>query len=423
MGRLHFSGGLVAAVKRPLLEILKDWSGLLVGGAALLYVFGFTVHWAYFRLLGIDINGQPLDYLRFAADYSTSVVSSAPQLLFAFPYYSPKLVNAPLLMSTILCSLIVIIAISLHLRLKTLTEARKTKPAVFVVLWWILNVMIVVSISLLLQKEFDIAKVRDVLQPVDAADIQQMQNQLSTAGSDNAALLEVRGKNVSRIYEKYTQNKKGSPGFDYFNDWFNPTIGPNNSTERRAVYLALLLLNLVLLFAIIFQLRSLRNADEEQDKVSFRKRVGFNWSRTLILLFSAGLLMQMFLFPFVYATLGRNLSFPIVMLKFAKPSEGQNAEVQSKDSKPEGNAIEKATVHPDGEIWTHCVYLIVDLDNEIVVYDRLNFFQVKRVPRARILTISQVFAASPFESCSKEVETFTPCETLWMPEETPILDF
>src|SRR5438874_1983733 len=100
-------------MKRSLLEVLKDWSALLVGGAALLYIFGFTVHWAYFRLLGLEIGGQPLDYLRFAADYVTSVVSSLPQLLFAFAYYSPKLIHAPLLTSTIFGSLIVAVAVVL----------------------------------------------------------------------------------------------------------------------------------------------------------------------------------------------------------------------------------------------------------------------------------------------------------------------
>lgn len=413
-------------MKRPLLEVLRDWSGLVVGGAALLYVFGYTVHWACFRLLGLAINGQPFDYLRFAADFATSVLGSLPQLIFAFTYYSPKLIHAPLLTSTIVCSLIVIASFLLYVVRKSLTKVQKRKPSIYMVLWWGLNVLIIISFSLLLSTEFDIAKIRNVLQPVDAADVQQMQNQLSGARNlDPAALLELRGRNVVRIYEKYTQTQKDSPGFRYFNDWFNPTIRPNNSTERRAVYLALLLLNLIILSAIIVQLLSLKSADIGQD-VAFRKRIGPNWSRMLVGAFVTGLVIQLFLFPFIYATLGRNLNYPVVMLKLAAPFEGQSAAPKKEvsTSKAEPNVMaEEVAVSANSENWTHCVYFIADLGDEIIVYDRLNFFQVKRIPRSRILTISQLFTASPFESCSKDQETFTPCETLWMSEQTPILDF
>jgi len=412
----------VTAAKRPLLEILKDWSGLLVGGAALLYIFGFTVHWAYFRLLGVDINAQPLDYLRFAADYSTSIVSSVPQLLFAFEYYSPKLIHGPLWSLTFLSSLITIVFVASCFWRRA--KGRKRKPEV--VLWWSLNVIIVISLYLLLQTEFNIAKVRDILQPVDAADVQQMQNQvLNSAGLDNATLLEVRSKNVTRIYEKYTQTQKGSPGFGYFSDWFNPTVRPHNSAERRAVYLSLLLLNLVILFAVILQLWSLRFTDEDGNTTSIRQRIGSRLSVALTVILCSGLLIQIFLFPFVYATLGRNLTYPIVMLKLSVPSKEQVVEVGNQGNTPEREASatpSRPNVGGD-ETWTHCVYLIADLDNEVIVFDRLNFFQVKRVPRSRILTISQVFAASPFESCSPEEGKFTPCETLWMSEQTPILDF
>jgi hypothetical protein len=137
------------------------------------------------------------------------------------------------------------------------------------------------------------------------------------------------------------------------------------------------------------------------------------------------LLIQIFLFPFVYATVGRNLTYPIVMLKLTASEDSATSESKNEaPPKPEANATsQKSNADLTGKNWTHCVYLIANLDNEVIVFDRLNFFQLKRIPRSRILTISQVFAASPFESCSKEQSTFTPCETLWMSEQTPVLDF
>jgi hypothetical protein len=274
----------------------------------------------------------------------------------------------------------------------------------------------------LFRTEYDIAKVRDILQPVDAAEIQQMQNQLSDSRNvDQATLLETRSSNVVRIYNKYTKTQTDAPGFQYFNKWFNPLINPHGNTERRPVYLALLQVNLIILLASILQLMSFRDTDEEQDRIDVRQHIGSRWSRILIVVLVIGLLIQIFLFPFVYATVGRNLTYPLVMLKLTASSDSSTPE--SKNEEPANATSQKTNSGRIGENWTHCVYLIADLDNEVIVFDRLNFFQLKRIPRSRILTISQVFAASPFESCSKEQSVFTPCETLWMSEQTPVLDF
>lgn len=415
---------MTTSVRRPLLEDLKDWSALLVGAVALLYMFGFTVHWAYFRLLGIDISGQAFDYLRFAADYVTSIVSSVPQLLIAFVFYSPKLVQSPLLEITVPSIVIVVLSVALYVRPLKLNKLRKGRVAL--VLWWTLTVVIVWSFWHLFRTEYDIAKVRDILQPVDAAEIQQMQNQLSDSRNvDQATLLEIRSSNVVRIYNKYTEKQTDAPGFQYFNKWFNPLISPHGNTERRPVYLALLLLNLILLMASILQLMSLRGTDAEQERIDVRQQIGSSWLRALIVVLTIGLLIQIFLFPFVYAAVGRNLTYPLVTLKLTPSSDSSTPESKNEEpAKPETNATsQKTNSGVTEENWTHCVYLIAHLDNEVIVFDRLNFFQLKRIPRSRILTISQVFAASPFESCSKDQSTFTPCETLWMSEQTPVLDF
>jgi hypothetical protein len=413
-------------VKKPLLEFLKDLAGLAVGSAALLYVIGFTVHWAYFRLLGIEISGQPFDYLRFAADYVTSIVSSSPQLFFAFMYYVPKLIHAPLLKSTILCSLLVVVCVVLYIGRKASKLDGSRKP--LMVLWWSRSALIFISFWILFSTEFDIAKVRNVLQTVDPAAVQQMQNQVASERNlDTASILQSRGRDVTRIYTQYARIQQGSPGFQYYTAWFDPTVTSSTSTERRAVYLALLLLNLVLISGVTCHLRSLKAGLIKRDKISVRESIGFNLSRKLVVVFCAGFVMQLFLFPFVYATLGRNLSYPLVMLQLATPSNGSNehSPIQSVITNPKANSSdENASVRAEGGGFrTHCVYLIVDSDNEVIVYDRLNFFQLKRIPRARILTVAQVFTASPFDSCSKKQDEFTPCETLWMSEHTPIRDF
>jgi hypothetical protein len=97
--------------------------------------------------------------------------------------------------------------------------------------------------------------------------------------------------------------------------------------------------------------------------------------------------------------------------------------------KVSSNTEEQANIRTDNrfatetteEGWTHGVYLIAQSDIEVIVYDRLNFFQVKHVPKARVLAMSQLFNASPFESC--DPQEMVPCETLWISESTSTLDF
>src|SRR5256885_15053292 len=88
---------------KRLLDVLKDISALLVGAAAFLYVLGYTVHLAYFRLLGIETIGQPLDYVRFAADYAASVIASLPILFLNATYYLPLLIQSSFLLITLCC--------------------------------------------------------------------------------------------------------------------------------------------------------------------------------------------------------------------------------------------------------------------------------------------------------------------------------
>ena len=150
------------------------------------------------------------------------------------------------------------------------------------------------------------------------------------------------------------------------------------------------------------------------------QKVGLGWHRTLIFILGVGILFQVVLFPFMYATLGRYFVYPVVRLRLVNEHQASTkAPQQVLGSKSAG--IE--TVQSPNPTWTHGVYLIAQSDSEVVIYDRLNFFQVKHVPRTQILSISQLFNASPFESCSKVQDEFTPCEILWMSEENPVLDF
>jgi hypothetical protein len=418
-------------MKKSFLELLKDLSALLVGAVALLYIFGYTVHFAYSRVLGFESIGQPLDYVRYAADYGSSIISSLPQLLFGAKYYAPKLLQSPMIGATVDCILILTLSLLLYVpikRFKLFLSQPRTKKAVqpWSILCGLLHLITILCLVVLLHAEFDIVKVRDVLQRMDITDIQQMQKQIANAEAtqwDKAELLELRSKYVSNAYDKYVLTHGDSPGFHYWNRWFNPKAGWDNEAERSASYLALLLLNLIVLAAAARQLFSLgRSSKQNVDSVGVKtlaKKVGSAWAVLMIVLLSAGIMIQMFLFPFIYATLGRYFVFPVVRLKLA--SETDKAQPVKKGG--DATATPAADKHVTDSFWTHGVYLIAQSDSEVVVYDRLNLFQIKHVPRARILAVSQLFSVSPFESCSKQQDEFIPCEILWMPEETSVSDF
>jgi hypothetical protein len=411
-------------VKRSVLELLKDLSALIVGAAAILYVFGYIVHLAYFRLLGIEMPGQPLDYVRLAADYSASVISSLPQLIVRVPYYLRTLFHSPLLKVTVCVLVLVALFLLTHLpvgRVRRIIDEPRTSKRIplRLVTWSFLNLSIFFSLIFLIGLEIDIAKCRDVLQAIDTADIQQMQNQViaqESAQHANADLLDLRTIYLANALEKYALTHKDSPGFQYWHRWFDPHGRPDNSAERSSHYLALLLINLVVLLVITYQLRGLKKTTANKTL----QNVGFGSRQTLIFALGVGIAFQVVLFPFMYATLGRYFVYPVVRLRLVNEHQASpKTPEQVLDSK--SASIE--TFQSPNPTWTHGVYLIAQSDSEVVIYDRLNFFQVKHVPRTQILSISQLFNASPFESCSKVQDEFIPCEILWMSEKTPVLDF
>jgi hypothetical protein len=423
-------------MNKPLLELLKDFSALVVGAVATLYVFGFTVHLAYFRLLGVETVGQPLDYMRLAADYLVSVITSLPQLLFSFPYYLPKLLHWPIFAAAIACVLIVPLLLMVYLPKRRL-RARVRRGRVFrkkvklePLLGRGLNVFLIVCLCIIIYVEFDVATVRDVLQPVDAADIQQMQAQPSTgpgAEWQGGVSLEIRAKNVARIYRKYMQSHKDSPGFNNWNRWFNPVVDPHSAYERVATFFALLLINVVVVAALLLKinsnLRKARRTGTSPGGGANSPKVGRAVAAAVAL--SLTLLFQLLLFCYVYVTLRRYYVYPVVSLKLdtqtgkAAP-EGVSTGDQARGSEPAHVPPSPGLLDPS---WTHCVYLIAQTDSELVVYDRLNYFQIKHIPRSRVLAVSQLFNASPFESCSGDENEFQPCEVLWMPETKQVRDF
>lgn len=369
---------------KSVIEWLKEYSAIAVGLAAILYVWGFLVYEIYYRLLGLEIVGDPIDYIKLAGDYITSLVISMIQLVdpSAVSQYSQKLVQVPLRYAT----LFLIIAILLLIAMRIFN-----KPWINTTFGIVVRVFAILIFLVLYFYEIDMFRVRNVLQPFDASEIEALQPLI-----ERTKVIEERAVIVKEIYEDYAEFGVNRPGFNKWFVWFNPLSKDKAVQERASTYLALLLLNLGL---FVIGIRAL-----------FFMPIKY-FLRTAKITIGLMLMSQSFLFPLVYATLGRTFTFPVVSLKL-KIENGESPK----------NLIDEAAKNHD-EVSTHALYLITQNENEVVVYDRLSLCQIKYIPRSQIVEIIQLFKASPFEGCQNIQGDFNPCEALWKPRSNIVTNF
>jgi hypothetical protein len=361
---------------------LKDYLAVAVGAVTVFYVCGYLVHVVLYRLLGVEFAAQPLDYLKLAGDYTISIIVSIPQLVMSPSLYFSRLWESPLIWATIGCllSALFLVASAIFTRARTIFRGL----ALFFTVWS----FVVISVY-----EIQVLNVKNVLQPFDAAVLRGL-----PPISKGNAMLEERVSALRGAYDDHLQYGRNTPGFDMWTQWFNPISPAGTLNQRGRTYLALLFLNILLLILVIVQ-RRLFNAPEW---FSHAVRAGS-------VVAVASLIT---LFPFVYATVGRVFTFPVVQLEL-EVSEGEA--MKSGGGETGGDA---------GQVTTHPVYLFAQNDNEVIVYDRLNFFQIKHVPRSKLLGVKQLFYASPFDGCQQTQGVFTPCEVVsWKENSQPISDF
>lgn len=372
---------------------LTGLSGIGLGAAAILYVCGYLAHTVYYRLLGVDVGAQPFTYLMFSGDYLISIIISIPQLFSLIIEYSPKLIEGWRWLGIVSCLFSLVCILSCKKR-QAVSSRRQLLVCVSIGLACLIIVL----------AEIKVLGAKNVLQPLLPVEAQA--DQLDEADGQGGALQQ----RVSIVRESYREHEKlgtGTPGFDEWKRWFDP-LSPNTEQERNSVYLALLLLNIIFLITL---------------SVVVRHRGGGRYSKVILVEASAGALLTLLLLPCVYATVGRVFSFPVVEIKLKveggkirdKPSSDKPGEMEAVPSTRRGES-------ETDELVTHPVFLIFQNESEIIVYDRLNLFQLKRVPRSQVVSVNQLGTSSPFEDCDLE-QGFTPCEVLWAKNTEQIVDF
>jgi hypothetical protein len=145
--------------------------------------------------------------------------------------------------------------------------------------------------------------------------------------------------------------------------WFGPDLDQDRENRRERVFaLATVLIAMV---AATFCMVARIAAHNQKDNSELVSRLG-----GIVVVFV--LASQVFMLGVLYGKLGRGFSYPVVSLRLDSP--------------------EKAPSHP--------VFLLDENDDRVVVYDRLNFFQIRDIPKTRVVAMSLLHHASPFRDCS-----------------------
>lgn len=145
------------------------------------------------------------------------------------------------------------------------------------------------------------------------------------------------------------------------------TYDPLGNDEKRMNVLRLMIL-MVSVTAIIL--------------VSYRR---YTWIKWLIFFFSFA---QAILIPFNCGILGSNYQYPVISLAYTE-----------KDDK-----AKESVLHKEG------VFLLANSQDSLIIYDRLDFFQISYIPQSTVIHLEQFFNGSPFSNCSSNNGDFKPCE-------------
>jgi hypothetical protein len=425
---------------KSIVDLLKDLSAVV----AVLYIWGYISHIGYYRVLGLEVAGQPLDYLRQGGDLCTSLFITSLQLPNLNLYkhrLGDSIVLLGLLSSLLLLAVMAILMISNRViaKRKVRQEKKQKKTGGHKNVRWlwciriISSALVVLSFYSVLSLELDMAKVKDVLQPRAEEHIQQMKAQVMAARASQQKPLysqQAMGVMVRQLYDVYAKSRPDIPGINNWKLWFYPAPDHRPNAERSASYLTLLLLNILVFAAGIILFLSLR-ATPRLISIKPKSEAPTNWfiiwrTGTAVLI-AAGLLFQLLLLPLVYATLGRTFIYPLVSIQLKQELDDSKKDSSGVSLSTDANAASAPLAHDRGKALgpsiTHCVYLLAENENDLFVYDRLNFFEIKRIPRSQVLRINQLSNVSPFESCSDGMEEFVPCEVQWMPESQIVLEF
>ncbi len=319
---------------------------------AICYFAGYFSYSYHYRILGLgNVSAGPLEYLTSGGDFFISSIIKTIKV----PFDNPKSFLFDLFFGEFKFSTWIIIFILL-LQILKLKWGK--------VLLWVEQTTTFLMIGFLLV--FNIMLIEWQSANLQIDDILTVQPQ--------RIYLEFRDKGdrtpCELMEETYRQHliflERQSPRtFKRINRWFNMLSTEDLSKNRLISYSNLCFLfilgNIVLLTII---------------RRDFKKR--FFWSTLSILV----IIINSIFLPISYGILGTSYKVPYSKINFKI----------STDSIP------------------NRVYILKEEDDKYIVYDKMNFFQIKYIPKTDVKEVDQLFVLTPFQSPFKD--QYSLCDSL-----------
>lgn len=314
---------------------LKEYQVISLIVAACYFAGYFSFSYHY-RLLGLsNASASPLDYLTYGGDFFLSSIIKIIKVPLDFPIsFFSDLFFGEFKFVSWL--LIITIAVCLiQKRLKGQIEK------ISLVLFYI---FIFTSQILLISWQSKNLHLDNVLTVPPARLYLEFTNKEDMAPCDI----------LDESYERHLGfMRKSSPSsYERFDKWFNMKSTEDLSENRLISYSGICILLLLSILLWITQ------------KKKFPVKIIFTQC-ILFLLF-----INLILLPITYGILGRNYSMQYSTIKFKTPEN----------------------------ILQNRVYIIREESDQYIVYDKLNFFQIKYIKKTDVKEVDQLFILSPFQS-------------------------
>ena len=322
------------------------------------YVCGFLSFIAYYRVLGLPyIAGNAQLYAELAGK-NAIVILQTFIVLISKPEYLITIIGdsdwAGWAVTIWLVSIFLLAIIFTIFKLfaqKTVIVAIQQKPSTIRIQLLLIAIAVIATFHIEIQAFY----AENVLQQATNKFYQKKQNILNYEKQENKVDY---AKRVKALGELNNNNKRNDITRFFFSVPENYDESGNDTKRINALMLIILIASItaVILFC-------------------YRQYAAIKW---LIYGFAFA---QVLLIPFNYGILGTKYQYPVISLDYSEK---------------------------DKVLHKQAVFLLAKSQDSLVIYDRLNFFQINYIPQSAVINLDQQFTSSPFSNCSNG--EFKPCE-------------
>jgi hypothetical protein len=326
------------------------------------YASGFLSFIAYYRVLGLPyISGNAQIYAELAGKNIVVILQtfilliSEPKRLIAIFNDSNWAGNALYIWLFCIGLLALILSILKLFSQKPIIINIRQKPVTKTLQILLLTIAVFTTFNIEIQPFYE----TNVLQPVNfLALYKKQQNIVNFEQKSKKTQYQKRLELFSEYQNGNEVNNTDKSQITFFSTPKTNDVLGNDSKRINALMLIILIVSITAV-ALVF----------------YRKNITIQW---MLFLFS---LAQAVLIPFNYGILGTNYQYPVISLQYTE------------NNKP---------------VDLQAVFLLAKSDDNLIIYDRLGFFQIRYLPKSSVINLKQLFTGSPFSNCANG--EFKPCE-------------